>query len=79
MESKNTVDIKLPPLILSKIFSEKNSEVVGGKNDSKNNKKSFSKPSIGICGIIIKTNNKKGNNAIKKLKAIAPALVVKAP
>jgi len=41
MESKNTVDIKLPTLILSKIFSEKNSEVVGGKNDTNNNKKSY--------------------------------------
>ena len=65
--------------IFSKIFWKKNSEVFGGKKESKNLKNSILKSSIGTYGITIKTNNKNGNNAIKKLKAMALALVVRAP
>jgi hypothetical protein len=82
IEIKKTVESRPPVcflLIFSKILSLKKSEVCGGKNESKKFKKSNLKDSNGMYGIKIIINNKNGNIAVKKLKAIALARIEIAP
>jgi hypothetical protein len=57
----------------------KKSDVWGGKIESKKYRKLTLKSSNGMYGIKIIINNKNGNIAVKKLKAIALARVVSAP
>jgi|TARA_B100000497_G_scaffold124692_1_gene159757 hypothetical protein len=82
IEIKKTVERRPPVcslLIFSKILLLKKSEVCGGKIESKKFKKSTLNDSNGIYGIKIIINNKNGNIAVKKLNAIALALVDRAP
>jgi hypothetical protein len=82
IEIKKTVDNNPPVWVLlmfSKIFSLKKSEVWGGKKESRKFRKSTLKLSNGMYGIRIIINNKNGNMAVKKLKAIELARVVSAP
>jgi hypothetical protein len=50
-----------------------------GNKDSRKSLNVSSKPEMGIKGIRFSTKTKKGKSAIKKLNAMLPALVVRAP
>ena len=81
IESKNTEESN-PALCLSLISSNiwvKKLWLSCGSNSSIKLNNTASKFSIGINAIKFRINNKKGKSAIKKLKAILPALDDKVP
>jgi hypothetical protein len=82
IESKKVKESN-PPLgllAISKNISSNNSEVVGGSSESINTRNCSWKSSIKlIYGIRLRINIRKGKMAMKKLNAMALALVEKVP